>query len=92
MKRGRPSLRQTVRTRVSHVLRQTPYPVTVRTIQKSMTKPYMRPAHWCTIKKYLDELAEEGIVIRQVLPAAPKRKPLVVYFLRQAGSASGEDF
>jgi hypothetical protein len=48
--------------------------------------------HWCTIKKYLDELADEGVVVRQALPATPKRKPLIVYFLRQARPQPGDNF
>ena len=87
MRRGRPSLRATVREDVSHVLARTTYPVTVRTIQRYMGAAGARPPHWCTIKKCLDELADEGIVLRQSLPAEPKRKPLIVYLLLHSSAS-----
>jgi len=37
---------------------------------------------WHTIKKYLEELASEGLVIRQSLPTDSKHKSLVLYVIR----------
>ena len=71
-----------MRERISSVLSWCPYPVTVQTIRQALLQTTTRPASRTTIKKYLEELAAEGIVIRQSLPTGRKEKPLVVYFMR----------
>lgn len=81
-KRGRPALRATLRERISNTLSQYPYPITVQTIRRALLQTTARPGSWNTIKKYVEELAAEGIVIRQSLPTENKRKPLVLYFMR----------
>lgn len=82
MKRGRPALRTTLRERISCVLSQTPYPVTVRTVQKGIVEAYAHSASWHTVKKYLDELVLEKVAFRQSLPAESTHKPLVLYLMR----------
>jgi DNA-binding HxlR family transcriptional regulator len=82
MKRGRPALRATMREKISGVLSCHSYPMTVQTIRQTLLQTTARPASRTTIKKYLEELTGEGIVIRQSLPSSPKEKPLVVYFMR----------
>jgi Fe2+ or Zn2+ uptake regulation protein len=64
MKRGRPALRATFRSRISDFLRQHPYPVTTRTIQHNLLSTG-KPSSWHNVRKYLDELAQEGIITRQ---------------------------
>ena len=82
MRRGRPALRATLREKISSVLSCRPYPVTVQTIRQTLLQTTAQPANPTTIKKYLEELTGEGIVIRQSLPSGRKEKPLVVYFMR----------
>jgi len=81
-KRGRPVLRATFRERISQLLSQCPYPVTVQTIRQAVLQTTARPCSWNTVKKYLDELTADGIIVRQLLPAENKRRPLVLYFMR----------
>jgi predicted Zn-ribbon and HTH transcriptional regulator len=82
MRRGRPALRATFREKIISVLSCCPYPVTVQTIRQTLLQTTARPISLTTIKKYLEELAAEGIVIHQSLPVDCKKKPLVVYFMR----------
>jgi len=73
------------------MLRNYPFPATAQTIQQGLLNTG-KAYSWHTVKKYLDELAEGGIVARQQLPAAGKHKPLVVYFVRRSISRSTGDF
>jgi Fe2+ or Zn2+ uptake regulation protein len=82
MRRGRPALRATLREKISSVLSCRPYPVTVQTVRLALQQTTSQPASRTTIKKYLEELAAEGIVVRQSLPDGRKENPLVVYFMR----------
>ena len=82
MKRGRPALRATLREKISAILSRYSYPATVQKVRQELQQSTARPASGTTIQKYLKELIEEGIVIRQSLPADHKDKPLVVYFMR----------
>jgi len=91
MRRGRPALRWSLRERIQEFLSHSPYPVTVRTVQQGLLKTGTTSAHWCTVKKYLTELVDEGLVVRQALPVQSKRKPLVVYFGRGGKSRAAED-
>jgi len=92
LKRGRPALRSTFKERIADLLSRYPYPVTVRTVQLALLKAGRESAHWCTVKKYLEELAEEGYINRQLLPAETKRKPLTVYFSKGCKLQAGEDY
>ena len=82
MKRGRPALRATFREGISNTLSQYTYPVTIQTIRKALLKTATRPGSFDTIKKYLEELTADGIVIRQPRPAERKQKPMVLYLMR----------
>jgi hypothetical protein len=72
----------TFRERISRVLGQNPYPVTVRSVQRGLAEMYAYSASWHTIKKYLEELVLEGAAFRQSLPTESKHKPLVLYLMR----------
>lgn len=92
MRRGRPALRSSFKEKIEEFLSHNPYPVTVRTVQQGLLKAGTTSAHWCTVKKYLVELVDEGLVVRQALPVESKRKPLVVYFGRSGKLRVAEDF
>lgn len=84
MKRGRPAMREEFRDKILTVLGggQYPYPVTARTVKRLVDARRLQPCGWNTVRKYLDELAEDRLVFRQALPTHPGRKPLVVYMGR----------
>ena len=82
MKRGRPALREYFRREILTVLGDGPYPVTALTVKRQLDTRRLRPCGWHTVRKYLDELAEERLVLRQALPPEKGRKPLVVYMGR----------
>jgi Fe2+ or Zn2+ uptake regulation protein len=92
MRRGRPSLRTASRQSISEVLRRHPYPVTVQTVHQDLVRSASGPGSWNTVRKYLDDLASDGVVIRQVLPVERKRKPLVLYFIRGGRSQARGNF
>ena len=92
MRRGRPALSWSLRERIQEFLSHNPYPVTVSTVKQGLLKAGTTSAHWCTVKKYLTQLVDEGLVVRQALPVESRRKPLVVYFGRGSKSHAGEDF
>lgn len=92
MRRGRPSLRTASRQGISEVLRRHPYPVTVQTVHQELSAIASGPGSWNTVRKYLDELAADGVVIRQVLPTECRRKPLVLYFIRGGKSQARGNF
>jgi len=92
LKRGRPPLRSTFKEKIADLLSRYPYPVTVRTVQLGLLNTGKDSAHWCTVKKYLEELTEEGCINRQLLPAETKRKPLTVYFSDANKPQAREDY
>lgn len=78
MKHGRPALRSTAKNKISGILRNYPFPATVQTVQRGLFNSG-KAYSWYTVKKYLDELVEEGIITRRPLPSDGKHKPLIVY-------------
>lgn len=82
MKRGRPAMREHFRREILAILDAGPYPVTALTVKRQLDARRLRPCGWHTVRKYLDELAEERLVLRQALPPEKGRKPLVVYMGR----------
>jgi len=89
---GRPALRTTFREGISIILSRYPHPVTVQAIRKAMLKTFARPCSQGTIKKYLDELISEKIVVRQ-LPAGKKRSgQSALYCLRGYRERLAKDF
>ena len=82
MRRGRPGLGLYFREEIIAVLGALQYPVTINTLRTSLRQCRGSKCSWNTIRKYLHQLCQEGIVYRQVLPTERGRKPLVVYFLR----------
>ena len=82
MKRGRPAMREEFRREILTVLGEGQYPITVSTVKRVLDARRMRPCGWHTVRKYLEELAAERLVLRQALPTERGRKPLVVYLGR----------
>ena len=82
MKSGRPPMRRQFRRSLLSALASEPYPVTVASAKRLIDAQRPRPCGWHTIRKYLEELAAERLVLRQPLPAGDGRKPLVVYLGR----------
>jgi len=52
----------------------------------------MQPCGWDTVQKYLNELRQEHLVLRQALPAERGRKPLVVFIGRSPPIATRRQF
>ena len=82
MKRGRPSMREQYRQDILSVLGGYQYPATASTVKKLLDQRRIKPCGWDTVQKYLNELAQERLVLRQALPAERGRKPLVVFIGR----------
>jgi len=68
------------REQILNRLRSHRYPMTVGTVAKLITQGTGCPCGWNTIRRYMDKLAEQGVVRRQALPSGANRKPLVVYY------------
>ena len=81
MKRGRPAMRAEFRREILNVLGhgQYEYSATASAVRHLLEARRMRKCGWDTVRKYLDELAAERLVLRQALPTHAGRKPLVVY-------------
>ena len=92
MKRGRPALRGSFRDAIGDILQTYPYPLTVRSIQMQLRQSGRRAGSWHTVKKYAEELVRDGTIVRQVLPAQARYKPLVVYLARNPRPLSGGNF
>ena len=58
------------------------YPATASTVRHLIEARRMRGCGYDTVRKYLDELVADRLVLRQPLPARDGRKPLVVYMGR----------
>lgn len=84
MKRGRPSMGPEFRREILNVLGQGQYeyPATASTVRHLLEARRMRGCGWDTVRKYLDELVAERLVLRQALPTQAGRRPLVVYMGR----------
>ena len=68
MKRGRPAMRNDFRESILGVLGGYEYPVTVTTVKKLLDARRTHPCGWDTVRKYLNELAEERLVLRGQIP------------------------
>ena len=84
MRRGRPAMGEEFRRQILSILGHGEYPVTATTIKHQLEKARGRRCGWDTVRKYLDELVGDRLVIRQALPTRHGRKPLVVYAGRTA--------
>jgi len=84
MKRGRPAMREEFRRDILNVLGegQYGYPATATRVKRLLDARRMQKCGWDTVRKYLDELVAERLVLRQALPTHAGRKPLVVYMGR----------
>jgi hypothetical protein len=84
MKRGRPPMREELRRDILDLLgeRQIPYPLTATSVKRFLDSRRVRPCGWHTVRRYLEELVGERLVLRQALPTQAGRKPLVVYMGR----------
>ena len=92
MKRGRPSLEEEFRRDILQVLGGYPYPATISTVKKLLEDRRQKPCGWDTVQKYLQELTDEHLVLRDALPANQGAKPLVVYLGRSRPSARQGQF
>jgi hypothetical protein len=92
MRRGRPAAREEFRREILKALGGYQYPATISTVKGLLDARRLRPCGWDTVQKYLQELAEERLILRQTLPAERGRKPLVVYIGRSRTTDSGRDF
>ena len=92
MRRGRPSMSGYFREAIVTTLRAAQYPVTVSKLTKRLGEKRGRPCGWDTVLKYLNQLCEEKVVYRQVLPTERGRKPLVLYCVRTLAIGSGRPF
>jgi len=79
MKQGRPDMREEFRREILSVLGGYEYPATANTVKRLLDSRRMHPCGQDTVRKYLHELAEDRLVVRQTLPAGDGRRPLVVY-------------
>jgi len=82
MRRGRPAMRGYFRREILNVLVDGQYPATATTVRRLINARRVKPCDWHTVRKYLEELVVERLVLRQALPTQPGRKPLVVYLGR----------
>jgi hypothetical protein len=92
MRRGRPAAREEFRREILKALGSYQYPATISTVKGLLDARRLRPCGWDTVQKYLQELAEERLILRQALPTERGRKPLVVYTGRSRPTDSGRDF
>jgi len=92
MKQGRPPAREEFRREILRVLGGYQYPATTSTVKGLLDARRLRPCGWDTVQKYLQELAEERLVLRQALPTERGRKPLVVYVGRSRPTDSRGEF
>ena len=82
MKRGRPAMREEFRSEILNVLDGSGYPVTATTVKRLLDAKRGQRCGWDTVRKYLEDLTAERLVLRQVLPTNRGRKPLVLYMGR----------
>ena len=92
MKRGRPSMREHFREEILNILADGECPLTVSCVKRFLGARRSRPCGWHTVRRYLDELAAERLVLRQVLPTEEGRNPLVVYHGRRSQTGSKREF
>ena len=72
----------TFREQISNTLSQYPYPVSAGTIQQVLVQGGAPQGSWGTIRKYLEELAAEGLIVRQSFSTERKQRPLILYSMR----------
>ncbi len=72
----------TFREQISNTLSQYTYPVSVNTIRQELVQGNVPQGSRSTIKKYLEELVAEGLVVRQAVSAERKQKPMTLYSMR----------
>jgi hypothetical protein len=75
-------MREQYRQDILSVLGGYQYPATASTVKRLLDERRIKPCGWDSVQKYLNELAQERLVLRQALPAERGRKPLVVFIGR----------
>ncbi len=92
MKTGRPAAREEFRQEILRALGGYQYPATISTVKGLLDARRMQHCGWDTVQKYLQELAEERLILRQALPTERGRKPLVVYVGRSRQTDNQREF
>ena len=92
MKRGRPPVREEFRREILDVLSCHRYPATASTVKRILDGRRMRRTGWDTLQKYLAELADDRLILRQSLPVERGHKPLVVYIGRPGPARRDGEF
>jgi hypothetical protein len=85
-------MREEFRREILNVLGGYQYPATVSTVKRLLDQRRMQPCGRDTVRKYLSELTEDQLVIRQALPTTSGRQPLVVYLGRSGRTAGSGEF
>lgn len=85
MKRGRPSIRNTMLEAIVQLLSQSQVPLTISVLAKQSSQILNRRISWNTVQKYLQELVELNKVQPLILPHSKKENEagLTVYMLKK---------
>jgi len=83
MKRGRPPLRNLVREKIIEVMSSCTSPLTISSIRILVSGRLGRKVSWNTVKKYVKELVEEGVIKEIKLPHSKEegKEGLSVYII-----------
>jgi len=92
MRRGGPSAAGEVRRDILAALAGYQYPATAGTVKRLVDRRRPVPCGWDTVRKYLDELVAERLVLSQALPTERGRRPLVAYMGRSRKIDKGGEF
>jgi len=92
MKGGRPPVREEFRREILDALSFCKYPATASTVKRILDGRRIRRTGWDTVHKYLAELADDRLILRQSLPVERGHKPLVVYMGRPGPARAGGEF
>ena len=85
MKRGRPNIRNEVKSAIISILEEQKTPLTISSIERICSKRLNREVSWNTIFKYVRELVEARKIDSIVLPHSKEegKNGLTVYTLKK---------
>lgn len=85
MKRGRPNVRNRVKTAILETLERSQVPLTTSSVKNSISKELNQNFNWNTIQKYLNELIQTNKITTINLPHSktPNKSGLTVYTLKK---------